>query len=164
MTVIDPGKFRRKWRWLKAGFIQIMPYPNGRITQADAQMINNILYIAVHSCPETDFSKLLSNDIDDVFLNVTEFAVTGLFIDVDDNRYSLEGIFDDPYVESIPDTILGVQSVGPTFKCKLKDIMDKSTNRGVRKGDHIQLCGIDYDIIESQPDGVGLTVLILQKF
>lgn len=106
------------------------------------------------------FSDQLDDDIDNMFLADGEFAIPGIYVDIDSNSYTIYGIFDDSYVLSQPGSEVGVQSVGPVFKCKLSDI--ESVSSSVRKGDKILINGINYSIQDSQPDGVGLTILTLK--
>jgi hypothetical protein len=116
--------------------------------------------LVIPTACKNDFNVDLDTDIDEVFLNSDDFTTEAIYTDIDLNQYIIYGIFDDPYVSSQPDTEIGVQSVGPTFKCKLSDIEDISGS--VRKGDKILICEKEYRVQESQPDGVDLTVLTLK--
>ena len=151
---------REIWRWLRAGQNRIMPIPDGSFDVADLVMLTGFIYV-ITTCAISDFETMLLDDIDDIFINTLEFARIGYYIDVDDNMYALNGIFDDPTVMQTPSTTIGIQSIGPTFKCSLANI--KALSNGVRKGDRLKICGQVYRVIESQSDGVGITTLILHK-
>ncbi len=157
------GTLRRRWRWLRVGQTQIQPYPNGGLTIEDKAMLNGHL-VLIGTCVPTPFTEMLKDDIDEVFLNTDEFAIDGLYNTVDDESFTIQGIFDDPYALANPSVTVGMQSIGPTFKCELADINDNSLGLGPRKGDTLEVCGTVYQVVIHKPDGVGLVVLYLQKY
>lgn len=152
---------RQNWAWRKRGKARWLPLPIDTFTLREMYLIQGFYWLV--TCTESDFEKSLVEDLDNVFFNTDEFASKGIYTNVDGNSYELTGIFDDPYEESNPDTTIGLQSIHPQFKCELADIID-----GVRKNDSIKICvrGTNrrFKIIESQPDGTGLTVLMLHQY
>lgn len=141
------------------GYITDVPSPEVIVGEISTGTLLASSMIIPAQC-KNEFRTELDEDIDGVFLAEDEFTVQAVYTDVDANSYMIYGIFDDPFAMSQPDTEIGLQSIGPTFKCKLSDIEDISGE--VRKGDKILICEREYSIQESQPDGVGLTTLILK--
>lgn len=115
-------------------------------------------------CPTTVFTDRLLDDIDEVFLNTEEFAIVGTYTTATGVTFDINGIFDAAYIESNPEVTMGLQSIGPMFKCSLQNILDNGGCTDVKQGDIIAICGIEYQIVESHPDGLGLTNLILHKY
>lgn len=112
-------------------------------------------------CPKTPFEQLLFDDINEVFLNDSEFAVIGMYTDKFSKTYEIKGIFNDPHVESDPDTTIGVTSQKPSFRCELSEITKRSGS--VNRGDQIEVCPNIYEVVDTQPNGVGMTTLILHE-
>jgi hypothetical protein len=65
---------------------------------------------------------------------------------------SVDGIFDHQFVE-----VMGIESVRPVFTCAESDL------ESVAHGNILTLNSIDYKVAGIQPDGTGLTSLILEK-
>jgi len=160
MATEEQNRRRARWRWLRAGQNQFMPYPDDEIDIYDRYMINGFLFFV--TCTPSDFQSELNTDINEVFLNPLEFATTAIYTDADNNSFPINGIYDDPYQEVIPETEIGIQSQGPRFKVNLCDLVNP-----VRPGDKIKICVCNksqrFTIIKSEPDGVGLTDLILHR-
>lgn len=154
---------RQNWAWRKRGKVRWLPLPVDTLGIREMYLIAGFYYVL--TCVETEFEESLVDDLDNVFFDLTdqEFASKAWYTNVDDETYVLSGIFDDPYAESNPDTTIGLQSIMPQFKCELADVINE-----VRKGDKIKICvrGVNrrFKVIESQPDGTGLTVLMLHKY
>lgn len=84
-----------------------------------------------------------------VFFNADEFAVTAVINGVD-----IDGIPDDEYAESG-----GFAGSRPVFLCRSKDIEDNS----ISEGHTAVISGASYTVREIQPDGTGMTRLILEE-
>lgn len=67
--------------------------------------------------------------------------------------YTIKGVFDNAYVE-----INGVSTRKPIFKIRLADLTATPV-----EGDTILISSVSYKIMDSQPDGVGTSILILEK-
>jgi len=155
---------RQYWAWRRRGKVRWLPLPVDTIDIPDMYLIAGFFFVL--SCVETEFEADLRTDLEDTFFNIAddvqEFASIAWYTNVDQETYILAGIFDDPYEDSNPDNAIGLQSIGPTFKCELAKIINTP-----RKDDSIKVCvrGVNrrFKVIESRPDGTGLTVLILHK-
>lgn len=151
---------RKNWAWRKRGKVRWLPLPIDKIGIPEMYLIQGFYFLII--CTPSDFADDLEADINDVFLNIEEFATKGYYTDVEDNMYEIPGIYDDPYEESLPETTIGIQSRGPRFKVQESDLIT-----GVRKGDKINICvrgdNKSFEIVEKQPDGVGLVDLILHE-
>jgi len=105
------------------------------------------------------------------FLNTAEFATTAVFSDLqsdvndgtwtaDGGSYykaapnSIVGIFDNGYVSAGVD--VEVESSSPTFRCESSKVSE------VAHGDRLSIDDVDYVVRGSEPDGVGMTFLILE--
>jgi len=156
MATAAAKRRRASWRWMRSGLTQVMPYPEGQIQDYGRVMINGFLYFI--TCIPTDFEIQMEADLENVFFNIAEFAVTGTYLRSGGTSYPLKGLFNNPYQESIPGTDYGVQSQDYTFKVQDSDIVGS-----VGRGDVINICGMVYQVKRYEPDGVGVTVLILHK-
>ena len=64
----------------------------------------------------------------------------------------VEGIFDNAYLDA-----LGFSGATPVFNCI------SSAVSGVAQGDAVAIGGINYTVIRIEPDGIGMTRLVLQE-
>lgn len=81
-----------------------------------------------------------------VFFNVGEHATAATY-----KTTTVKGIFENQYVE-----VNGVQSVKPTFLTAVDSVP------GIVRGNKILIENISYTFIFHQPDGTGLTLLVLE--
>lgn len=109
------------------------------------------------AAPST-FRDILEEDLQDVFFDTKEFARVGVYTPLSGTPFNLKGILDYPFEEVLPGTSVGVQGTSPKFKCREADL-----KYGVSKGDKITIKLIEYNVKENQPDGTGISDLILQK-
>lgn len=85
------------------------------------------------------------------FFNTAEHGTTAVI-----NSTNVDGVFDNEYAE-----ILDVTGSTPMFICTTADLdaiaptVDRSTT--------VAIDGVDYTIEDIQPDGTGMTMLILEK-
>jgi hypothetical protein len=91
----------------------------------------------------------LLTDLDDLFLNNEEFAVDVIYAAV-----TFQGIFDDGFIDSADDGI-AVESTAPQVQVKTTDVAAASL------GDNITVDGTVYKIIGKQPDGTGMSLILL---
>jgi len=81
----------------------------------------------------------------------------------------IAGIFDDEHASFDPNRFMGgpeyaqqmgakFTSSGPKFSCRLSDLPD-----GGKKGSKLAVNGKTYRVHERQPDGTGMTVLVLME-
>lgn len=119
------------------------------------------------STPENilnDFQRDLENDLEDIFLDEDDFAITGTYIPNTGNQYFLDGIYDDPFLSQDIQQSADIQSVEITFKVQYDDILIQSGGAGCRDGDKILIKGTTFNVIEARPDGVGVVKLILHRY
>ena len=69
------------------------------------------------------------------------------------SQVTIQGVFDNAWVETE-----GVTSLKPTVRIALADLQAKP-----RKGDAMEIAGVNYRLLESREDGFGGSTLILQK-
>lgn len=82
-----------------------------------------------------------------LFLSSDGFATTGTL----KNGDTIKGIFDSAYLDS-----LSVDSSSPVFLVATDDIL------GLVRGDEIDIEGVAYCIARLEPDGTGMTNIILE--
>ncbi len=83
-----------------------------------------------------------------VLLNTDHFATAATV-----GAATVNGIFDESFVE-----INGVESLSPTFYCASADV----TANSMADGTAITIGGTGYTVRGVQPDGSGMTLLILE--
>ena len=70
---------------------------------------------------------------------------------------TIKVVFESEYLSVQVVGDVGVESASPAAYCKSADII------GVQHGDTLAISGTTYNIIGIQPDGTGMTTLILSK-
>lgn len=95
---------------------------------------------------ETDADRLAFFDLDD-------FAVCAVWKDDNANvKGNVKGQFRNEFVDA-----LNVESQTPTFQCRASDIS------GIANGHTMTIDSTDYTVYVKQPDGTGVTTLILEE-
>jgi len=94
-----------------------------------------------------DFNGQMADDLD-AFLDPD----AGFGVDATVDGISVEGIFDAEYVES-----LEVEETAPAFTCKTSDVTSAA------HGDAVVVNATNYTIAGVEPDGTGMTKLILRE-
>ncbi len=89
------------------------------------------------------------------FLDTDEFADSATISKKTVSEATINGIFDNDYFE-VNTGQVGVSSSTPAFLCRTSDI----TN--VKFGHVITINSLDYKVRDIQPDGTGMTALILE--
>lgn len=89
------------------------------------------------------------NDLDDYF---TDFGVSASFSHAGGAPSTVTVIFDNAF-----QFLEGVQSTSPTVTCKTTDVATAI------QGDTLTIGGTVFNIIEVQPDGTGITTLLLSR-
>lgn len=80
------------------------------------------------------------------FLNADELATNATI-----GALTVAGIFDNQFVE-----VLGVEGLRPIFTCAASDVPS------IGHGDNVTINSTLYKVVGVQPDGTGLTSLILE--
>jgi len=83
-------------------------------------------------------------------------SVVTLLSGTQDER-EINGLFDAAHVLVDVNSEVGVSSVGPVLNCPTAETAD------LEQDDALRIDGVDYKIVDIQPDGTGRTDLILHK-
>jgi len=101
-------------------------------------------------------SSLITSDLS-LLIDTEDFAVEGSYSNAADaathptNASTVNGIFDEKYVE-----VNGMGAVRPTFTCATSDVSDAGD------GAKVTISGVVYTVRSPQPDGTGVTMLVLE--
>lgn len=90
----------------------------------------------------------------DVFFNTDEFALPAQWIH-EGNTTDIAVIFDNKHSIVGGEMPVAVEDI--TVSCKSADVS------GTKTGDALVFDGVKYTIIDAQPDGTGITRLVLEK-
>ena len=72
------------------------------------------------------------------------------------NSTTVDGIFDKEFeLAELGD--IGVEGTAPVFTCALSDIV------GIAQGQAFVVGGVNYTVVRAQPDGTGVSTVILRK-
>ncbi len=96
------------------------------------------------------FKTDLTTDLD-VFINADEFAV-----DVTYNAATIQGVFDDEFSSAVEGE-MGVESTVPQVTVKTSDVSSAT------HGETMTINSVNYNIIGIQPDGTGMTLILLSE-
>lgn len=95
---------------------------------------------------------IATEDLSDVFFDSDEFMVKSALLDGSTTIY---GMFHNEY--ALVDQGVGVSSTSPVFRCATTDVSTAS------EGSTLVIDSVTYKIREFEPDGVGVTVCMLEK-
>ena len=98
----------------------------------------------------------LTSDLDTIF-KTDELAQTATYIRQGYASAQIPAIFGNEYVVAQGSGEQGVGTSAPTALCKTADVP------AAAEGDTLAIGGMTYHILEVQPDGTGVTLLILSK-
>lgn len=101
-----------------------------------------------------------SEDDRAVFLNSDEFGDGAVYTLVYGDTASLTGIFDVPHI-AIEFGDSSIADRRPTFLCRTADV--PSDAAGGEAGDTLEVDGETYNVIALEPDGLGMTRILLGK-
>ncbi len=96
------------------------------------------------------FKDDLNDDLD-IFLDDDEFAVNVIF-----KSNTIQGIFDNEFIASVEGEI-GIESTIPQGQFKTSDVSSAV------QGDTMTINSIVYNIIGVQPDGTGMSLVLLSE-
>ena len=91
------------------------------------------------------------------FFSTDDFAVTATWTPDGGDPTTVTGIFDNEYIEDIGGGEVDIEATHPMFLVKTADVPN------VAQGDQLFVNDLYYRIVNVQPDGTGLTVLILEE-
>jgi hypothetical protein len=98
----------------------------------------------------------LTSDLDTIF-STDELAQTASYVRQGYPSAQIPVIFGNEYVVARGSEEVGVGTSAPTALCKTADVP------AAAEGDTLTIDGMTYHILEVQPDGTGVTLLILSK-
>ncbi len=96
------------------------------------------------------FKDDLTNDLD-IFLNADEFAVDVTYL-----AATIQGIFDAPFSSAVAGE-MGIESSLPQVTVKTSDVASAV------HGQTMTINSVVYQIIGIQPDGTGMTTILLSE-
>lgn len=92
-----------------------------------------------------------------LFYDTEGFAVEASFKHGSGSAVTIRGIFDNAYYAVDTQAEVDIACTQPRFQCATSSVASAA------EGDKLTLDGVEYTIIDIQPDGTGVTMLILQK-
>lgn len=91
----------------------------------------------------------------DTFFDVSGFAVSASYVH-GTTTTSIAVLFDKPYLENELAAAVGIESNRPTCRAKTSDVANAA------HGDTLTINAITYTVVGVQPDGNGVSTLILR--
>jgi len=92
-----------------------------------------------------------------IFVNVDDFGVAATYTPSGGASSTVNGIFDNDFIEVDAGGGVGVALQQPRFHCRTADVSSAS------EGDALVVSGVNYTIRIVQDDGTGMTMLVLEK-
>lgn len=92
-----------------------------------------------------------------IFVNVDDFGVVATYTPSGGASSTVNGIFDNDFIEVDAGGGVGVALQQPRFHCRTADVSSAS------EGDALVVSGTNYTIRIVQDDGTGMTMLVLEK-
>lgn len=92
-----------------------------------------------------------------IFVGVDDFGVAATYTPSGGASSTVNGIFDNDFIEVDAGGGVGVALQQPRFHCRTADVSSAS------EGDALVVSGVNYTIRIVQDDGTGMTMLILEK-
>lgn len=100
----------------------------------------------------------VENDSDrEVFFAINDFGVTAKYTRANSFQTEIKGIFENEFIDVESIGNVGVALVQPLFFCQTKDVSQAA------EGDKLTVNNAEYTIRVVQPDGTGMTTLVLEK-
>lgn len=96
-----------------------------------------------------------------VFLSTDDFGVTAAYVQQGQAAVSIAGIFDNAHL-IVDAGEAGVSGTAPVFTCRDDDLATLAFG-AARRGDRLTISGVTYIVTDPQPDGTGMTTLIMEK-
>lgn len=99
--------------------------------------------------------EIMASDVSDIFF--TDFAVDATYTPSGGTAKGIKVVFDNEYAVVSLAGDVAIESVSPAAHCKDSDII------GAKHGDTLVINSVTYYVIGIQPDGTGITILILSR-
>lgn len=94
----------------------------------------------------------------DVFLDPDDFAVSAAWETQEGESADVEGIFQDAHEVALAGDTVGASTVMPVLTVATAQVPATAS-----EGDDLEIGGVNYRVADLQPDGSGLTRIILEK-
>ena len=105
------------------------------------------------------FAQMMEDDLEQGIFEDTEFAEHGTYTSSKTGQvFDLVIIFDHAYSVVDPDTGVALQTNEPMAQCQTSKLRRRPTS-----GDKIKIQGTNFEILEHDDDGTGVTTLMLHK-
>ena len=95
------------------------------------------------------------------FVSTDDFATAATYATPGGSSASLTGVFDDPHLPVIMGERVASSDRRPTFWCQSADLPNDAAGGNV--GDTLTVGGTTYKVADHEPDGQGMTLLILGR-
>lgn len=95
-----------------------------------------------------------------IFLNSDEFGDSAVYTKAAGGSATFTGIFDAPHI-AVDIGEISISDRRPTFLCRTSDI--PSGAAGGDAGDTLMVDGTTYRVVDLEPDGQGMTRIVLGK-
>tara|TARA_Y100000004_G_C8647879_1_gene299828 strand:- start:64 stop:375 length:312 start_codon:yes stop_codon:yes gene_type:complete len=92
-----------------------------------------------------------------IFLDVDDFGTAASYTPGGGSAATVNGIFDNDFIEVDAGGGVGVALQQPRFHCRTADVSSAA------EGDALVVSGVNYTIRIVQDDGTGMTMLVLEK-
>ena len=92
-----------------------------------------------------------------VFFEADDFAVAATYTPDGGSPVTISGIFDNEFFEADAGGMVSVAIQQPRFQCSTSSVS------GAEEGDALVVNGVSYTIRVVQPDGTGVTMLVLEE-
>jgi len=92
-----------------------------------------------------------------IFVGVDDFGVAATYTPSGGASSTVNGIFDNDFIEVDAGGGVGVSLQQPRFHCRTADVSSAS------EGDALVVSGVNYTIRIVQDDGTGMTMLVMEK-
>jgi hypothetical protein len=104
------------------------------------------------------FKDGLLDDLDNVFHNTAEFAEEVVYFYRSGESHTLAAVFDEEHSQMDLDTGAPVIASEPTFHCPTRQFTKEPG-----KGDSVRIRNREFQVISVEPDGTGVTVVVLRR-
>lgn len=91
------------------------------------------------------------------FFDINTHGTTATYTEQGQSAISVNGVFEKQFFEVFEDGVAGVESNKPVFICKTSDVS------GATHGDTLVISGATYLAQTVEPDGTGVTTIILEE-
>jgi hypothetical protein len=92
-----------------------------------------------------------------IFFDVDDFGTAASYTPSGGSAATVNGIFDNDFIEVDAGGGVGVALQQPRFHCRTADVSSAA------EGDALVVSGVNYTIRIVQDDGTGMTMLVLEK-